>query len=453
MATNTYDELQIVTVANATATVQFTSIPQNYTDLVIVANIKGTSASNYLNLRFNSDTGSNYSRTTMSGNGSSIVSERRSNQTQINTDYNEVIEANLNYLNTLHIMNYSNITTNKTVLCRANNAATGVGTTIGLWRNNAAITSIELVANNNNFDIGSNFSLYGIRAEGVNPAPKATGGAISSDSTYYYHAFGATGTFTPLQNLTNVDYLVIAGGGGGKTKIAGGGGAGGYRTTVGASGGGASSESKISLNNGVAYTVTIGGGGNASNGTDSSISGSGISTITSVGGGTGGLGGQVSGSTMTGSSGGSGGGGGANEQNGTWPAGSGTAGQGFAGASGLSGSSSPQSSHAGGGGGGAGEAAPTITAMLNRGGNGLQSSIDGVWRGGGGGGGGVYTQPTSTTFGAEGRGGGGRGGGYFIPPTNGVANTGGGGGGGGYAGAGEASSSGGSGIIIIRYAK
>lgn len=162
-AGSTYSTIATTTLGSAASSYTFSSISGAYTDLIIIAQVKGT-ATTYLNLRFNGDTGSNYSRTTLSGNGSTASSERRTNQTQINTDYNEAIETNFNYINTLQIMNYSNTTTNKTVLCRANNAATGTGATVGLWRSTAAITSVTLLANNNTFDVGSTFTLYGIAA-------------------------------------------------------------------------------------------------------------------------------------------------------------------------------------------------------------------------------------------------------------------------------------------------
>jgi len=162
-AGSTYSTIATTTLGSAASSYTFTSISGSYTDLIIVAQIKGT-ATTYLNLRFNGDTGTNYSRTTLSANGSTVTSERRTNQAQINTDYNEAVETNFNYINTLQIMNYSNTTTYKTVLCRANNAATGTGATVGLWRNTAAITSVTLVANNNTFDTGSTFTLYGITA-------------------------------------------------------------------------------------------------------------------------------------------------------------------------------------------------------------------------------------------------------------------------------------------------
>jgi hypothetical protein len=163
-AGSTYSTIATTTLGSAASSYTFSSISGSYTDLVIVAQIKGTSASNYLNVRFNGDTGSNYSRTTLSGNGSTVTSERRTNATAINTDYNETVEANFNYISILQVMNYSNSTTYKTMLNRANNAATGVGTTVGLWRSTSAITSVSLVANNNTFDTGTTFTLYGITA-------------------------------------------------------------------------------------------------------------------------------------------------------------------------------------------------------------------------------------------------------------------------------------------------
>jgi hypothetical protein len=59
---------------------------------------------------------------------------------------------------------------------------------------------------------------------------KATGGTITEANGFFIHTFTASGTFTPLVNITGVQYLVIAGGGGG-----GGGGS----TNAGGGGGGA----------------------------------------------------------------------------------------------------------------------------------------------------------------------------------------------------------------------
>ena len=60
MPTNTYVALDKVTLGTAASTITFSSIPQTYTDLVMV--FDGTAASaTYSGIRFNGDTGNNYS--------------------------------------------------------------------------------------------------------------------------------------------------------------------------------------------------------------------------------------------------------------------------------------------------------------------------------------------------------------------------------------------------------
>jgi len=162
-AGNTYESIATQTLGSAAASVTFSSISGSYTDLVFIGQIKGTAAT-FLNLQFNGDTASNYSRVVLAGNGTVAASELRSTRTAINTDYFQTIQTNFNYITTINIMNYSNSTTYKTVLCRPDNAANGTGATVGLWRSTSAITSVTLLADGNSFDIGTTFSLYGIKA-------------------------------------------------------------------------------------------------------------------------------------------------------------------------------------------------------------------------------------------------------------------------------------------------
>jgi hypothetical protein len=167
--TSTYEMIAKTTLGSAQATVSFSTISASYTDLVLISNVDVTSAGASINIRFNSDTGSNYSYTTMYGNGTSALSTRGSNVTSSyiagfvapNTAIETVIITN--------IQNYSNTTTNKTFLSRANRASAnnspGAEALVGLWRNTAAITSITLAADSGNIDTGSTFTLYGIKAE------------------------------------------------------------------------------------------------------------------------------------------------------------------------------------------------------------------------------------------------------------------------------------------------
>jgi hypothetical protein len=161
---STYEPIETTTVGTATNTVTFSSIGGSYTDLIIVTNVKSTSTEN-MSMIFNSDTGSNYSRTVLTGNGSSASSDRQTSVTSIGTDYNGYFDgSDFNQAKIIQIMNYSNSTTYKTCLIRSNRAQSGTDAIVGLWRSTSAITSITLGANSLNFATGSTFTLYGIKA-------------------------------------------------------------------------------------------------------------------------------------------------------------------------------------------------------------------------------------------------------------------------------------------------
>ena len=457
---STYTSIASITLSSATGglstPITFSSIPQGYTDLIIVANGLVTSgASTYL--RFNGDADNNYSITSVRGDGSSASSERTTSVSV--ATWSVWRTTNIQY-GIIQLQNYSNSTTYKSFLSRSYDDAPFVYAYVGLWRNTSAITSIQILCDTT-FASGTTFSLYGIAVG--NSSAKADGGSsVVTDGTYWYHTFKSSGAFIPRQALTNVDYLVVAGGGAGGLALGGGGGAGGLRSTVTATGGGGSLESKLSLSKDVAYTVAIGAGAPAlpysaySQGVKVNGSDSIFSTITSTGGGGGGS--SYQDVPSTGGNGGSGGGGaGRNNTAG----GNGTSGQGYGG--GLAGGQWGAGEVSGGGGGGAGAAGANcaqgssvnvggaggagvqITALATATGTGANS---GYYAGGGGGWG------SNGTRSAGGLGGGGGGGTY--PSNNsgisGTANTGGGGGGTYPTTVGSTAGSGGSGIVIIRYA-
>jgi hypothetical protein len=437
MPTNTYVAIDTKTLST-TASITFTSIPQTYTDLVLVLGSLTFSSGGNPQIQFNGDTSTNYSNTDMYGNGTSALSTRNSNNNYINIGFSSTNgSATEPSTIIMQVANYTSATTNKTILGRGNRAGGEAQANVGLWRGTpAAINSITVKVASGGMT--GTATLYGIAAEGITPAPKATGGAIYSDLTYYYHVFGSTGVFTPSTSLT-ADVLVIAGGGGGGTSAtSGGGGAGGLLSFT--------SQSLTAIN----YTCSVGGGGGASSapggitGTNSQFG----SLTASVGGGGGGT------TNTAGKNGGSGGGGGGGSSAGA--GGSPTSGQGFAGGAGYQ----PGSDQQGGGGGGAGAVgqagAGAGSGVPQSGGNGgiglTNSLINAIGAASGigqlvsgnyylaGGGGGHFA-------GSGGSGGGG--GGVDTLYINGTANTGGGGKGGGSGLAGA----GGSGVIVVRYLK
>ena len=155
------------TLTTSAATVTFSSISGSYTDLVLiinggntVCNVVGTPNS-YMLVRLNGDTGSNYSRIVLAGTGSAANSYRSSNTTSIDTGF---YLDNTSTNSIFNFNNYSNTTTYKTALVRGNSSSYEVAAGAYLWRNTAAITSIEF-RGTANYPSGSTFTIYGIKAE------------------------------------------------------------------------------------------------------------------------------------------------------------------------------------------------------------------------------------------------------------------------------------------------
>ena len=168
MAVSAYEVISATTVSTAAQTVTLSSIPQTYTDLVVVVNAF-SSVNSDLYVSFNGDSASNYSRTTLWGDGTSAGSTRIVRADgyafMILTYYGVVTTTQGASVHTLNIMNYSNTTTNKTLLARSSYAGQGVDGTVGMWNSTAAISSMTFdLASTRTFSTGSTFTIYGIKA-------------------------------------------------------------------------------------------------------------------------------------------------------------------------------------------------------------------------------------------------------------------------------------------------
>jgi hypothetical protein len=438
---STYTPIYAQTLPSAVASITLSNIPTTFTDLVVVIKGSTSSSGQSIGMYVNGDTGSNYSETSLVGDGSSALSARISSTTfaRVVGRYHGT-SASLSDTSITQIQNYSNLTTFKTAINRSNVSA-GVTSSTILWRSTAPITSLTFFGEaSTNIITGSTITLYGIKAAA--PAPKATGGdVITTDGTYWYHAFKNTGVFDVKQALT-ADYLIVAGGGAGGGQIGGGGGAGGLRYFA-----------NQSFTSGTTYIAAVGGGGAGINGVQTE-SGNGINSSFAGNSATGGGGGGGNGGTFAGGKNG-GSSGGAGEFSASF---SGNAG-GYTPVEGYSGGNAFQSPNYGsGGGGGAGGNGSNGTGSA--GGNGgigvntysaiasaTGTGVSGYYAGGGGG------SIIDSTQGSGGAGGGGRGGTFndIVQPQSGTQNTGGGGGGQASNSASFPSGSGGSGIIIVRY--
>lgn len=164
MPADTYNCIATTTLGSATATVTFSSISGSFTDLILItATNSSFGGSEQINCRLNSDTGSNYSYTALYGTGSASASFRATNATSMaiarhsNGQYDPGIT---------HFQNYTNTNTFKSVISRGNSTSELTIAYVGLWRSTSAITTITLTPNGTtNFNAGSTFTLYGIKAE------------------------------------------------------------------------------------------------------------------------------------------------------------------------------------------------------------------------------------------------------------------------------------------------
>lgn len=157
----TYEPIATTTLGSAAASYTFSSIPNTYTDLVlvIIGATTDTGVSN-LEIQFNGDTGSNYSSTRLLGDGSSASSGRLSN-----SSYSMIGDVNNNqFVSINNIMNYANTTTYKTHISRTGSAANYLGAYVGLWRSTAAINSVTIKRSGTTITAGTTLSLYGIKA-------------------------------------------------------------------------------------------------------------------------------------------------------------------------------------------------------------------------------------------------------------------------------------------------
>jgi len=166
--TGTYTLINSTTLTTAAATVTLNSIPGTYTDLILISSAVAASGGPSLRIRFNGDSGSNYSATILQGTGSAAASGRETSITSAYAGYAALNQTAGSTNSILHIMDYSNTTTFKTLLERSNNAADRTEASVNLWRSTSAITSIELAAGSafpgSNLSSGSTFKLYGIEA-------------------------------------------------------------------------------------------------------------------------------------------------------------------------------------------------------------------------------------------------------------------------------------------------
>lgn len=157
---STYTPIATVTTTG-TASIDWQSIPSTYTDLVLVAiGTENAIGGGFFKLILNNDgSGTNYSRTALRGNGSTASSARGTNEPFWAPDFSTNPSSVI-----LHIMNYANTATFKTMIGRFNQSTATVVGQANLWRNTSAINRITLASSAGGNTLIGTFTLYGIKA-------------------------------------------------------------------------------------------------------------------------------------------------------------------------------------------------------------------------------------------------------------------------------------------------
>jgi hypothetical protein len=171
-AATSFESIATVTVgAGGAANVEFTSIPSTYAHLQIRGIARGTKSNTVaiMNMKLNSDTGTNYAYHLLQGDGASAVASGVANDTFFDWARYPAANATASIFgaSVMDILDYANTNKYKTVRYLGNYDANGSGYLefrSGLWRNTNAITTITLGWDSGNFAQYSHFALYGIRS-------------------------------------------------------------------------------------------------------------------------------------------------------------------------------------------------------------------------------------------------------------------------------------------------
>jgi hypothetical protein len=167
---NTYTLIEAKTLTTTTSSVTFTSIPQTYTDLVILSSFRsnrGNTNIGSFGIQFNG-TGSNLTKNRLLGDGSS-ASSAAGGDALGNAAGNMAnsFSSHTVYIPNYTSANYKSFSIDAATETNSTSTYTYINLTSWLWSDTAAITSIEVRdysdSNANSLVQYSTFYLYGIK--------------------------------------------------------------------------------------------------------------------------------------------------------------------------------------------------------------------------------------------------------------------------------------------------
>jgi hypothetical protein len=160
-----YELISTQVLGSNTSTITISSIPSTFTHLQLRIAMRDNAGGTVPVMRFNGDTGANYSWHTLGSNGSATNLSVGASQTSIRlTIAHWGTSGTFPTAQIIDLMEYKSADTFKTARIfsgQAGSSANELSLMSGNWRSTSAITSITLTGMT--FATGSRFSIYGIK--------------------------------------------------------------------------------------------------------------------------------------------------------------------------------------------------------------------------------------------------------------------------------------------------
>jgi hypothetical protein len=163
MPTPTYTNISSITLAASSGRVDFSNIPQNYKDLILIATPISGGTYTSTSIQFNSDTGTNYSSIwAVDGQSSFSGTYPQISPFWSGWAVNGII------MQVIQVMDYSATDKHKSTLARTNkfdSEGNAVGMSAHRWSNTSPINTLSFFSSGTYgqpFAAGSKFTLYGI---------------------------------------------------------------------------------------------------------------------------------------------------------------------------------------------------------------------------------------------------------------------------------------------------
>ena len=164
-----YESIASATGTGSSGTITFSSIPSTYVALQVrwMGQVGGGTNGLYNTyIQFNSDSGNNYTRHTLDGDGASATATGSASVTAPQVGLATRNSDTALGVSIIDIHDYASTTKYKTLRVFNGADRDGAGQVqlqSGLWMSTSAISSISIINFNGNFKTNSTFALYGIK--------------------------------------------------------------------------------------------------------------------------------------------------------------------------------------------------------------------------------------------------------------------------------------------------